>query len=145
VHIPYKGSSQAHVDILSGEVQMMFDTTSSAMGQIRAGKFRPLAVTSPQRVPELPNVPTIAEAGYPAAEMTTWYGLYVTGGTPKPIVDALNAELNRVLKLADVQARLKGLGGEPGNVSLEAFAKLNRDEYERFGKLIKSANIKVDE
>jgi tripartite-type tricarboxylate transporter receptor subunit TctC len=77
--------------------------------------------------------------------MTTWYGLYVTGGTPKPIVDALNAELNRVLKLADVQARLKGLGGEPGNVSLEAFAKLNRDEYERFGKLIKSANIKVDE
>jgi tripartite-type tricarboxylate transporter receptor subunit TctC len=145
VHVPYKGSSQAHVDILSGEVQMMFDTTSSAMGQIRAGKFRPLAVTSPQRVPELPNVPTIAEAGYPAAEMTTWYGLYVTGGTPKPIVDALNAELNRVLKLADVQARLKGLGGEPGNVSLEAFAKLNRDEYERFGKLIKSANIKVDE
>ena len=145
VHVPYKGSAQAHVDILSGEVQMMFDTTSSAMGQIRAGKFRPLAVTSPQRVPELPNVPTIAEAGYPTAEMTTWYGLYVTGGTPKPIVDALNAELNRVLKLPDVQARLKGLGGEPGNVSLDAFAKMNRDEFERFGKLIKTANIKVDE
>ena len=145
VHIPYKGSSQAHVDILSGEVQMMFDTTSSAMGQIRAGKFRPLAVTSPARVPELPNVPTIAEAGYPAAEMTTWYGLYVTGGTPKPVVDMLNAELTRVLRLPDVQARLKGLGGEPGNVSLDAFAKMNRDEYERFGKLIKSANIKVDE
>jgi len=145
VHIPYKGSSQAHVDILSGEVQMMFDTTSSAMGQIRAGKFRPLAVTSPARVPELPNVPTIAEAGFPAAEMTTWYGLFVTGGTPKPIVDALNAELARVLKLPDVQARLRGLGGEPGNLSLDAFAKLNRDEYERFGKLIKSANIRVDE
>ena len=145
VHVPYKGSSQAHVDILSGEVQVMFDTTSSAMGQIRAGKFRPLAVTSPQRVAELPNVPTIGEAGFPAAEMTTWYGLYVTGGTPKPIVDALNAELTRVLKLPDVQARLKGLGGEPGNLSLDAFAKLNRDEYDRFGKLIKSANIKVDE
>jgi tripartite-type tricarboxylate transporter receptor subunit TctC len=145
VHVPYKGSSQAHVDILSGEVQMMFDTTSSAMGQIKAGKFRPLAVTSPQRVPELPNVPTIAEAGYPAAEMTTWYGLYVTGGTPSAIVDALNAELTRVLKLPDVQERLKGLGGEPGKLSLDAFAKLNRDEYERFGKLIKSANIKVDE
>jgi len=145
VHIPYKGSSQAHVDILSGEVQMMFDTTSSAMGQIRAGKFRPLAVTSPARVPELPNVPTIAEAGFPAAEMTTWYGLFVTGGTPKPIVDALNAEIARVLKLPDVQARLRGLGGEPGNLSLDAFAKLNRDEYERFGKLIKSANIRVDE
>ena len=145
VHVPYKGSAQAHVDIMSGEVQMMFDTTSSAMGQIRAGKFRPLAVTSPARVPELPNVPTIAEAGYPAAEMTTWYGLYVTGGTPKPIVDALNAELVRVLKLPDVQARLKGLGGEPGNVSLDAFAKMNRDEYERFGKLIKAPNKNVDE
>ena len=145
VHVPYKGSSQAHVDILSGEVQMMFDTTSSAMGQIKAGKFRPLAVTSPQRVAELPGVPTIAEAGYPGAEMTTWYGLYVTGGTPKPIVDALNAELTRVLKLPDVQARLKGLGGEPGSIGLDAFARLNRDEYDRFGKLIKSANIKVDE
>ena len=145
VHVPYKGSSQAHVDILSGEVQAMFDTTSSAMGQIRAGKFRPLAVTSHERVGELPNVPTIAEAGYPAAEMTTWYGLYVTGGTPRPIVDALNAELTRVLRLPDVQARLKGLGGEPGDISLDAFAKLNRDEYDRFGKLIKAANIKVDE
>jgi tripartite-type tricarboxylate transporter receptor subunit TctC len=145
VHVPYKGSAQAHLDILSGEVQMMFDTTSSAMGQIKAGKFRALAVTSPQRSPELPNVPTIAEAGYPAAEMTTWYGLFVTGGTPKPVVDALAAELNRVLKLPDVQARLRGLGGEPGNISQEAFARMNQQDYDRFGKLIKSANIKVDQ
>ena len=145
VHIPYKGSAQAHVDVLSGEVQMMFDTTSSAMGQIKAGKFRPLAVTAPQRSPELPNVPTIAEAGYPAAEMTTWYGLFVTGGTPKAIVDQLSAELARVLKLPDVQARLKGLGGEPGNISADAFAEMNRSDFERFGKLIKAANIKVDQ
>jgi tripartite-type tricarboxylate transporter receptor subunit TctC len=145
VHIPYKGSSQAHVDILSGEVQMMFDTTSSAMGQIKAGKFRPLAVTAPRRSPELPNVPTIAEAGYPAAEMTTWYGLFVTGGTPRAIVEQLHAELERVLKLPDVQARLRGLGGEPGDLSLDAFAQMNRSDYDRFGKLIKAANIKVDE
>jgi len=145
VHVPYKGSSQAHVDILSGEVEMMFDTTSSAMGQIKAGKFRPLAVTSPRRSQELPNVPTIAEAGYPAAEMTTWYGLFVTGGTPRPIVEQLHAELTRVLKLPDVQARLRGLGGEPGDLSLDAFAQMNRSDYDRFGKLIKSANIKVDE
>jgi len=143
-HVPYKGSSQAHIDILSGEVQMMFDTTSSAMPQIKAGKFRALAVTSPARAAELPNVPTIAEAGYPAAEMTTWYGLYVTGGTPKPIVDLLAAELRKTLALPDVQARLKGLGGEPGNLTLEQFAKLNRDEYERFGKLIKTANIRAE-
>ncbi|HVF65326.1 MAG TPA: tripartite tricarboxylate transporter substrate binding protein [Casimicrobiaceae bacterium] len=144
VHVPYKGSSQAHVDILGGNVDMMFDTTSSAMPHIKSGRFRPLAVTSPQRSAELPNVPTIAEAGYPAAEMTTWYGLFVTGGTPKPIVDKLHAELVRVLKLPDVQAKLKGLGGEPGALSLDAFAEMNKKEYDRFGALIKSANIKAE-
>ena len=144
VHVPYKGSSQAHVDILGGNVEMMFDTTSSAMPQIKAGRFKPLAVTSPQRSAELPNVPTIAEAGYPAAEMTTWYGLFVTGGTPKPVVDKLAAELKRVLALPDVQAKLRGLGGEPGAMTQEQFAAFNKAEFERFGKLIKTANIKAD-
>jgi tripartite-type tricarboxylate transporter receptor subunit TctC len=144
IHVPYKGSSQAHVDILGGNVEMMFDTTSSAMPHIKSGRFRPLAVTSQQRSPELPNVPTIAEAGYPAAEMTTWYGLFVTAGTPKPVVDKLHAELARVLKLPDVQAKLKGLGGAPGTLTLEQFAAMNRDEYERFGKLIRTANIKAE-
>jgi tripartite-type tricarboxylate transporter receptor subunit TctC len=144
IHIPYKGSSQAHTDILGNNVEMMFDTTSSAMPHIKSGRFKPLAVTSPARSPELPNVPTIAEAGYPAAEMTTWYGLFVTGGTPKPVVDKLAAELKRVLSLPDVQAKLKGLGGEPGNISVEQFAAMNKSEYERFGKLIKSANIKAE-
>lgn len=144
LHIPYKGSSQAHVDILGGNVEMMFDTTSSAMPHIKSGRFKPLAVTSAQRSPELPGVPTIAEAGYPAAEMTTWYGLYVTAGTPRPVVDKLHAELARVLKLPDVQQRLRGLGGEPGALSIGEFAELNRAEYERFGKLIRSANIKAE-
>lgn len=144
LHVPYKGSSQAHIDILGGNVEMMFDTTSSAMPHIKSGRFRPLAVTSAQRSPELPNVPTIAEAGYPAAEMTTWYGLFVTAGTPKPVVDKLHAELARVLKLPDVQAKLRGLGGEPGTLSIEQFAEMNKAEYERFGKLIKTANIKAE-
>jgi tripartite-type tricarboxylate transporter receptor subunit TctC len=144
VHVPYKGSSQAHVDILGGNVEMMFDTTSSAMPHIKSGRFRPLAVTSSQRSAELPNVPTIAEVGYPAAEMTTWYGLFVTAGTPKPVVDKLHAELARVLKLPDVQAKLKGLGGEPGALSIDQFAEMNRKEYERFGALIRSANIKAE-
>jgi tripartite-type tricarboxylate transporter receptor subunit TctC len=114
------------------------------MPHIKSGKFRPLAVTSPQRSAELPNVPTIVEVGYPAAEMTTWYGLFVTGGTPKPIVDKLAAELARILKLPDVQARLKGLGGEPGNITVAQFAEMNRAEFERFGKLIKTADIKTN-
>jgi tripartite-type tricarboxylate transporter receptor subunit TctC len=143
-HVPYKGSSQAHIDILSGQVEMMFDTSSSAMPQIKNGKFRPLAVTTPQRSAELPDVPTLAELGIKGADVTTWYGLYVTGGTPKPIVDTLYAELQRVLKLPDVQARLKGLGGEVGALTIEQFNDLNRREFEAYGKLIRDAGIKVE-
>lgn len=145
VHVPYKGSSQAHADLITGRVQIMLDTTSSAMPQIKAGKLRPLAVTTAQRAAELPNVPTLAEAGYPGFEMSTWYGLFVTGGTPKPIVDRLSAELDRILKLQDVQARLRGLGGEPGAITVEQFAEMNRAEYERMGKLVRDNNIKSEE
>ena len=144
IHVPYKGSSQAHLDLISGNVQVMFDTTSSAMGQLKAGKMKALAVTTAQRSSELPDVPTLAEAGVSGFEMSTWYGLYVTAGTPGEVVTRLQAETARILKLPDVQAKLRGLGGEPGNVSPEQFAAFNKSEYERFGKLIREANIKVD-
>ncbi|MCE2878379.1 MAG: tripartite tricarboxylate transporter substrate binding protein [Comamonadaceae bacterium] len=143
VHIPYKGSSQAHLDIIGGSVQMMFDTTSSAMAQIKAGKFKPLAVTTPARSPQLPDVPTLSEAGVRGADMSTWYALYVTAGTPADVVTRLQNELSRVLKLADVEARLKGLGGEVSTISAAQFADLNRQEFERFGKLIREAGIKL--
>jgi tripartite-type tricarboxylate transporter receptor subunit TctC len=142
IHVPYKGSSQAHIDIIGGEVTMMFDSTSSAMGQIRSGKFRALAVMSDRRAAELPDVPTLAEAGVKGADVQTWYGLYVTAGTPKPAVDALVAELTRVLKLPDVQARIRGLGGEVGTLNADQFAEMNRQEFERFRKLVRDANIK---
>lgn len=144
VHVPYKGSSQAHLDVIAGNVEIMFDTTSSAMSQIKAGKFKPLALTTATRSAELPQVPTLAEAGVGGFEMSTWYGLFVTGGTPPDVVAKLQAELTRILKLPDVQAKLKGLGGEVGNLTPEQFAQLNRQEYERFGALIKKANIKLE-
>lgn len=144
IHIPYKGSAQAHQDMMAGQVQMMFDTTSSAMGQIKAGKFRALAVTTAHRSPELPQVPTLAEAGVPDFEMSTWYGVYVTAGTPPDVVSKLQTELSRVIRLPDIQSRLKALGGEPGNLTPEQFRQLNLQEYERFGKLIRQANIRVD-
>ena len=144
VHVPYKGSSQAQVDLLGGQVEMMLDTSSSAMGQIKAGKLRPLAVTTPRRSTELPQVPTLAEAGVPGVEITTWYGLFTTGGTPRAIIDRLHAELAKALALADVRARLVGLGGEPGALSLAQFAEMNRAEFERYGRLIREAGIKVD-
>lgn len=144
VHVPYKGSAQAHLDVISGNIQMMFDTTSSAMGQIKGGKFRPLAVTSDRRSAELPDVPTLAEAGVPGFEMTTWYAVYVTAGTPPEIVARLQAELARIVALPDVQAKLRGLGGEPGTMSPDQFARFNVQEYERFGRLIREANIKPE-
>jgi tripartite-type tricarboxylate transporter receptor subunit TctC len=144
IHVPYKGSSQAHLDIISGQVQIMFDTTSSAMAQIKAGKLKPLAITVAARSKELPNVPTIAEAGYAAAEMSTWYALYATAGTPPDVVAKLNTELTRVLALPDVQTKLRGLGGEPSGVTREQLVTMQRAESERFGKLIRDAAIKLD-
>lgn len=143
IHVPYKGSSQAHLDVIAGNVQIMFDTTSSAMGQIKAGKFKALAVTTAQRSAELPNVPTLAEAGVTGFEMSTWYGVFVTTGTPPDVVAKLQTELAKIIKLPDVQAKLKGLGGEPGNLSVDQFTQLNRQDFERFGKLIRQANIKM--
>jgi len=144
IHVPYKGSSQAHLDLIGGQVEMMFDTTSSSMVHIKSGKLRPLAVMSGKRSEQLPDVPTLAEAGFPGFEMTTWYGLYTTAGTPKQVVDQLHAELKRALALPEVKAKLVGLGGEIGNLGVEDFAAFNRADYERFGKLIKDAQVKVD-
>ena len=141
IHVPYKGSSQAHVDVISGAVQLMFDTTSSSMPQIRAGKMRPLAVMSPRRSAQLPEVPTLAEAGVQSLEMSTWYGLFVTGGTPAPVVALLHNELRRVLTLPEVSQKLAGLGGEQRDMTIEAFAAFNRAEFQRFGKLIAEAKI----
>ena len=124
-HVPYKGSSAAHIDLIGGQVQFMIDTTSSAMGQIKAGKLRPLAVTTATRSSQLPDVPTMQEAGYPSVGITTWYGLYATGGTPKAVIDKLHAELQRALKLPDVQERLRGL--------LECCDVLRRGACERSG------------
>ena len=143
-HVPYKGSSQAHLDLIAGSVQVMFDTTSSAMGQIKAGKLKPLAVTSARRSAELPDVPTLAEAGISGFEMTTWYGLFVTTGTPKDVVARLVDETNKILRLPDVQTRLRGLGGEPAGMTVDQFAALNKAEFDRFGKLIRDANVKLD-
>ena len=123
---------------------MMFDSTSSAMGQIKAGKFRALAVSSPKRSAELPDVPTLAEQGVNGADVSTWYGLFATGGTPRPVVDRLAGELTTALKMPDVQARIKSLGGEINVMGIEQFAELNKSEFAHYGKLVKDANIKAE-
>ena len=145
VHVPYKGSAQALADLVGGQIQLDFDTTSSAMAFIKGGKVKALAVMSPKRTPELPDVPTMAEAGVPGVEMTTWYGLFVTAGTPKAVVDKLYAETMKAIAQPDVQKRLIGLGGEPGNASQAEFVSLVKSDYDRFGKLIKDANVKLEQ
>lgn len=143
-HIPYKGSSAAHTDLIGGQVQIMLDTTSSAIGQVKAGKLRALAITTAKRSAELPNVPTVRELGMPDVEITTWYGLYTTAGTPKAVVDKLHAELKKTLQLADVQQRLKALGGDSEDLTTQQFTDFNVSEFERFGRLVKTANIKAE-
>ena len=144
VHVPYKGSAQALTDLVAGQIQLDFDTTSSAMAFIKSGKVKALAVMSPKRTPELPDVPTLAEAGLPGVEMTTWYGLFVTAGTPKPVIDKLYLETMKAINDPDVQKKLVGLGGEPGNATQAEFAALVKSDYDRFGKLIKAANVKLE-
>jgi tripartite-type tricarboxylate transporter receptor subunit TctC len=143
-HIPYKGSSQAHADMLGGQAQLMFDTTSSAIGQIKGGKLRALAVTSARRSPELPDVPTLAEAGFPGLEMTTWYGVFAPAGTPKETLAKLYADIAAALKSPDTRKRIAGLAGEPGNLTMAEFADLDRADYERYGKLIRDSGVKLE-
>lgn len=144
IHVPYKGSAAAHLDIIGGSVEMMFDTTSSAMTQIKAGKFRPLAMTTAQRSGELPEVPTLNELGIKGADIQTWYAMYVTAGSPREAVSRLVSELNAALQLPDVQARVRGLGGQIEIMSPERFADMNRSEFERYGRLVREAGIKAD-
>ncbi len=144
VHVPYKGSSQALADLIGGQIQLILDTTSSAMSFIRSGKVKALAVMTPRRAVELPEVPTLAEAGVPGVEMTTWYGLFTTGGTPPDVVAKLYAETTKTLQLPDVRKRLVGLGGEPGALSAEQFGAMNKADFDRSGKLIRDTGIKLE-
>ncbi len=144
VNVPYKGSPLALVDLIAGHIQFTFDSTSASMGHIKSDRVRPLAVTTSKRVGQLPDVPTMAEAGYPGFEFSLWYGLWSTGGTPRPILVRLHEEMMRVLKLPDVQQRLVGIGGEIATLTLEQFDKFARAEYERYGKLVREVGIKVE-
>lgn len=144
-HVPYKGSAPALTDLLGGQIQLDFDTTSSAMGFIRSGKARALAVMTPKRSPQLPDVPTLAEAGVEGVEMYTWYGLFATAGTPKETLARLYAETMKILARPEIRKKLEDLGGEPGALTPEQFAAMNRADFERFGRLVKEAGVKGEQ
>jgi tripartite-type tricarboxylate transporter receptor subunit TctC len=112
-HIPYKGSGPALSDVIGGSVPLMFDTMLVVGAQVKAGKLRPLAVASTKRIASLPNVPTVAEAGFPGFEVVSWQAIFAPAGTPKPIVQRLNTEIAKVLKMPDVKAKVDDLGVDP--------------------------------
>lgn len=143
-HVPYKGGNAHIVDLIGGRVPVIFDTATNSMPLIRGGKVRALAVSMPQRLPDLPNVPTFAEAGYPNFQFTAWYGLFVPAKTPKEIVAKLSGALQAVLKQPDVVDKLRNVGVTPSSGESAELAKLVPVEYDRIGKLIKQANIKAD-
>jgi tripartite-type tricarboxylate transporter receptor subunit TctC len=144
VHIPYKGSGPGIAALLGGEVSMMFSNVADIGSQIRAGKVKPLAVTAAKRASLLPDVPTMAEAGLPGFEITSWFGLLAPAGTPSPIIGRLNAETVKVLGRADVKSTLAAQGLEVAPSSPEQFAAHIKSEIARFTKIAKAAGIKAE-
>ena len=142
-HVPYKGSAPALVDLLANQVQVMFDNLPSSIGHIKVGKLRPLAVTTDQRSPELPDVPTVAEtvSGY---EASAFFGFGVTHGTPKEIVELLNKEINLALKDPDIQARIKDIGGIPAPGTPEDFGTFLKNETLKWEKVVRTANVSIE-
>jgi tripartite-type tricarboxylate transporter receptor subunit TctC len=143
-HVPYKGSGPAMVDLIGGQVQLSFDTMPSVIGQIRNGKLRALAVTSPKRNPQLPEVPTLAEAGVPGVEMSAWYGIYMPAATPKAVQDKVHDAVNQVLAMPEAKTRLEAIGAEITPMTQAQFVRFQAAEYERFGEVIRKNHIRLD-
>jgi tripartite-type tricarboxylate transporter receptor subunit TctC len=145
VHVPYKGSGQSMQDLLAGQHQVAFDTAPASAAYLRSGRMRVLGVSSAKRVPEYPDVPTVAEAGVPGYEVITWYGVFAPGGTPPAIVGRLHAEIARAMEAPDTRARLAEAGAD-GTVtrSPEEFAAMVRADTARYAKIIKEAGLRID-
>lgn len=143
-HIAYKSSPLAHIDMISGQVHAMFDAMPTALPQIKAGRLRAIAVTTAKRSAQLPELPTIAEAGVPGFEAAGWFGYAAPARTPKETVATLNREIVRILALPDVRERLISQGAEPVGDTPEQFAQYIKSEAAKWGKVIKTLNLKID-
>lgn len=144
VHVAYKGTGPALNDLLGGQVSMMYSQMSSALPHIRAGKLRAIGVASLKRSPVLPEVPTIAEQGFPKFEAVSWYALMAPAGVPKEIVAKLSAECSRILKLAEIKERFAGLGAEAVGGTPEELAATIQSESARWGDVVRKQHITVE-
>ena len=144
VHVPHKGSDQARTAVLGGQVQMMFDAITTMAGQARAGKVKALGTTGKSRSSVMPEAPTIAEAGVPGYEATIWLGLMAPAGTPRPVLEKLNAEVNRIINAPDVKETWARQGAVPMGMPVDEFGKFLREDIAKWAKLVKATGMKVD-
>ncbi|CAB3884244.1 Bug family tripartite tricarboxylate transporter substrate binding protein [Achromobacter deleyi] len=143
-HIPYRGSGPAMVDLMGGQVQIAFETASSVIPHVKSGKVRALAVLSAKRNPQLPDVPTMAEAGVPGVEMSAWYGIYMPSATPAAVQQRVHDAVNSILALPDTQARLQAIGADINPMSQAQFAQFHQAENQRYAGIIKKNHISVE-
>jgi len=143
-HIPYRGTAPSVTDLISGQVDATFTGTPAVLPHIRSGRLRALAVSSPQRIAALPEVPTVAESGYPGFEADQWYGIVAPSGTPPAVVARLNAEINKALALPEVAQQLAAEGAVPVPGPPQAFGELIAREIPRWREVIQAGNVKID-
>ena len=143
-HIPYRGSGPAMVDLMGGQVQIAFETASSVIPHIKSGKVRALAVLSARRNPQLPDVPTMAEAGVSGVEMSAWYGIYMPGNTPAAVQQRVHDSVNAVLAMPETQTRLQAIGADISPMSQAQFAQFHQSENQRYAAIIKKNHISVE-
>jgi tripartite-type tricarboxylate transporter receptor subunit TctC len=144
VHVPYKGSNLALIDLLAGRIQLNISTIAASLPHVKAGKLRALAVTSLKRVSTLPQTPTIVESGFPGYQASLWVGLFVPAGTPGRLIDRISREIGATLRAADLRDALAEQAFEPGDLAPTAFARLIRDDTARWRKVISDAGLKPD-
>jgi tripartite-type tricarboxylate transporter receptor subunit TctC len=144
LHVPYKGTGQALTDLLAGQVDLLFAPSQTVISHVKAGKLKALAVTGTKRSETLPELPTVSEAGLPGYEAVGWFGVLAPAATPKPVVDKLGADVNRVLADSEVRARMQALGADPGGNSPEEFRRFIRDDQAKWSKLMKEAGINTE-
>jgi tripartite-type tricarboxylate transporter receptor subunit TctC len=143
-HVPYKGSAPAMTDVMGGQITMTFENIAPSLPHIKSGKLKALGITAPKRSTLLPDVPTIAESGFPGFHAVGWFGVLAPRGTPAPVIARLNAEIVRILQLPDVRDRLLGLGVETQGSTPEEFDAFGRAEIEKWARVIKAANVRVE-
>jgi tripartite-type tricarboxylate transporter receptor subunit TctC len=144
IHVPYKGSGPLLTDLIGGQIQYSFETMTAATPHVKSGRVVAVAQTRTRRAAGHPNVPTMQEEGFKDFEATTWYGLVGPGKLPSPIAQKVNADVNTVLAMPDVQEKLNTYGAEDGGGTQEKFAKFIKSEQEKWAKVVKAGNVKID-